>query len=802
MYDFYQKQLEENNNEAVVATTALARLPNHIHYSIHDVAHLFRKLLHGLPGGLLGSPSVFQALYNIQRFVYPDPSLSDKISRKVKPRMIALALSSVNLHFRIALICAVFGLLRAINLASEEQEAETTVKGPHEMFAQIKEDALGIVFGPLLLGDKSDHILTDDSEVRSGLLVLPTAVNPAAAAQAVSRGKNKSRMDLGYGKKQLERTRRAAMVCQMLIDHWEDVCHQMKRIDTLGATAQAYDLPAHSGSEFRHLSEESKKGAMPEDNARQQTIRSRSGAAVAGARGSSGTRRSHLTPPLPPPPQPVDDYHHRHHHHHDVERKRHSIHGYHVPSLHGHAPNTSNLADLMRFPTRGSNPHDADADQMPIPLVAQRPPPEMTPIVEMTPSRSLRSATSPQETPNWRLLSPTEAGPETSPNWRIVAPGQMSEPQTPTRRYGIHIQEPVMDQISFDRLSLDHQSVELPPPPAVAVAVNERSVSSSSRASSRLFGPSSSPPIEVMAHPAIRPRRELAPPFEESPRVDDHGQADRDELHEPLTPDSPGPSAYGRRAISPVFESSPESVIARPAAARAVSAATSDTTVTTATTATPTASQEPESRPITPKPLSFKKKNGPSFSIFEDRGVDKTPRAQQLPAASPILSLAKPNSRGEIKLNMKGLKLSPTRPPPASPARPQSVPLQPATPNRRPRASTLESDLEDRSSWEDGDTPSPRKLRGNSALYAEIRRLQRLVDAKAEEAVSARKELELAKSMANAGTLSHLVRETQEELKVWKNRAEWAEKQLRERGIATRPGTMAVRGHAHRYSVS
>lgn len=307
--------------------------------------------------------------------------------------------------------------------------------------------------------------------------------------------------------------------------------------------------------------------------------------------------------------------------------------------------------------------------------------------------------------------------------------------------------------------------------------------------------------MEVMAYPAIRPRRELAPPFEESPRVDDRGQADRDELHEPLTPDSPGPSAYGRRAISPVFESSPESVIARPAA-RAVSAATTDTTVTTATTATPTAPQEPESRPITPKPLSFKKKNGPSFSIFEDGGVDRTPRAQQLPAASPILSLARPISRGEIKLNMKGLKSSPARPPPVSPARPQSVPLQPATPNRRPRASTLESDFEDHSLWEDGDTPSPRKLRGNSALYAEIRRLQRLVDAKTEEAMSTRKELELAKSMANAGTLSHLVRETQEELKVWKSRAEWAEKQLRERGIATRPGTVAVRGNAHRYSVS
>jgi hypothetical protein len=118
----------------------------------------------------------------------------------------------------------------------------------------------------------------------------------------------------------------------------------------------------------------------------------------------------------------------------------------------------------------------------------------------------------------------------------------------------------------------------------------------------------------------------------------------------------------------------------------------------------------------------------------------------------------------------------------------------------------MESDFEDRFLWDlEGETPSPKKLRGNSALYAEIRRLQRLVDAKNEEAMSTRKELELAKSMANAGTLSHLVRETQEELKVWKNRAEWAEKQLRERGIMggrLQSAAPMVKGHAHRYSVS
>ena len=207
LYDFYQRQLEENNNEAVVATTALARLPSSIHYTIHDVAHLFKKLIHGLPGGLLGSPAVFQALYNVHTFVYADPELGDGMSKKVKPRMIALALASINLHFRIALICAVFGLLRAINLASE-QDTQTKVKDPHETFYAMKDDALGTVFGPLLLGDKSAHILVDEVEDRGGLLVLPK-VNPETN---LSRNKSKKGVDMGAQKREFEKSKRAAVV--------------------------------------------------------------------------------------------------------------------------------------------------------------------------------------------------------------------------------------------------------------------------------------------------------------------------------------------------------------------------------------------------------------------------------------------------------------------------------------------------------------------------------------------------------------------------------------------------------------
>ncbi|RPA95240.1 hypothetical protein L873DRAFT_1698744, partial [Choiromyces venosus 120613-1] len=230
LYDYYQKQFEENNNEPVVQTISLAKLPGHIRYNVHDVTHLLKKLLYCLPGGLLGSPAVFQALYNIHSFVFPDPSLGDHISSKVKPRMIALALASINLHSRISLICAVFGLLRAVSLASDF-DMEPRLRDPHETFTAVREDALSIIFGPLLLGDKSDQILVSESEDGGGSLVPPKIVPTANATPKLSKYTN--RHSSAYTKMQMEKTKRAALVCEMLINGWEDICYQLRKIDAL-----------------------------------------------------------------------------------------------------------------------------------------------------------------------------------------------------------------------------------------------------------------------------------------------------------------------------------------------------------------------------------------------------------------------------------------------------------------------------------------------------------------------------------------------------------------------------------------
>jgi len=207
----------------------------------------------------------------------------------------------------------------------------------------------------------------------------------------------------------------------------------------------------------------------------------------------------------------------------------------------------------------------------------------------------------------------------------------------------------------------------------------------------------------------------------------------------------------------------------------------------------PTPTEE-MTRPTTPKPLTFRKKPA-GFSIYEDE-EETTPKAEHLVDDSPMLTLRKPNAQADVKLIPMGKRPVPSRPvtAPDSLTNQNSVPLQPASPNRKPRQS-VDSDLEEQYFSAEREPDSPNKRRGgNSALYAEIRRLQRLVDLKTEEANSTKKELELAQNMANAGTLSHIVRETQEELKVWKNRAEWAEKQLRQ----LTPGPGSSLGHSHR----
>lgn len=595
------------------------------------------------------------------------------MSRKVKPRMIALAIAAINLHFRIALICSVFGLLRAVSLASD-QEPESKLRDPHSTFEAMKEDALGIIFGPLLLGDKSDQILLQDIEDRGGLLVLPK-ISPVPDTSS-RRGRYTLRHSSAYTKIQNEKTKRAALVCEMLIDNWEDISYQLKKIDALNITAQAYDLPS--------LQQE-----LPEENQEErllsQSIRASRTESMRSRRGS--TIRSRVAS--------------------DTESMNH-LHSLNPPSFH----KPPQLDDLMLF----SNRNSMEDDERPVHLsVSQVGAPPMSPVPEVaSPSRS----------------AVVSSGPS-SPNWVAINPE--TPIQTPIRKRTFHGQPSQLRQST--------QMEDLGTPSSVASSAPP------------------SPGLEVAAQAATRFQRAF---LADEPRMESGAAISAPELAQSKTFRTPN----AKRITSEI----PELAF----------------TPTTFEDFALTTDPETTPRPLNIRNKTLKAKTPPAFSIFEDKPGPK-PKTPKLPS-SPILTLTRPNSKAEVKLTPKKTQLSSRlheRPPtrrqlPESP----TTPLQPSTPNRRPRTTSIDSDFEDRYIWQGPETSSPtKKGRGNSALYAEIRRLQRLVDLKTEETTQAKKDLELAQSITGAGTLSHMLRETQEELKVWKNRAEWAEKQLRTKAV-------------------
>jgi len=63
-------------------------------------------------------------------------------------------------------------------------------------------------------------------------------------------------------------------------------------------------------------------------------------------------------------------------------------------------------------------------------------------------------------------------------------------------------------------------------------------------------------------------------------------------------------------------------------------------------------------------------------------------------------------------------------------------------------------------------------------LYAEIRRLKSELDARYDENLQLRQQLDAMRRFKDSGTLSEKLRDTERELKFWVNRAHWAENQL------------------------
>lgn len=226
LYEFYCAHQAGGD---VANTVRSPNLPSHINTGIHDVASLFKKFLAGLPGGILGSLSLFDALVAINSQLYTDPEFSRTKQSKLRARLIALAVGTLRSQYRRELICAVFGLLCLLGRAAETAPREDESGRPLPTSDLMGYSALGIVFGPLLIGDMLGSHSVKLADPSSGLFLVPVSPQPK------SKKEKKKAKELADDPPQplwdVDKIHVVNDITEMLITNWRDVVKQMRNLD-------------------------------------------------------------------------------------------------------------------------------------------------------------------------------------------------------------------------------------------------------------------------------------------------------------------------------------------------------------------------------------------------------------------------------------------------------------------------------------------------------------------------------------------------------------------------------------------
>ncbi|KAF4451470.1 putative Rho-GTPase-activating protein 6 [Fusarium austroafricanum] len=213
------------DNIDITNTVRCANLPMHVQASVHDVASTFKRLLSVIPGGILGSLALFDALVAIHSQLQGDPEFPRTKQTKVRARLIALAIATVESQFRRELICAVFGLLSLIGRVAEITPREDEEGRSLPTGDLMGYNALGIVFGPLLLGDVLGFYSMKLATPKSGLLVLPLRSPKLRQDRHMRRT-----LDDLPAPPTMDKILIANTITEMLIVNWRNVVRQMKSL--------------------------------------------------------------------------------------------------------------------------------------------------------------------------------------------------------------------------------------------------------------------------------------------------------------------------------------------------------------------------------------------------------------------------------------------------------------------------------------------------------------------------------------------------------------------------------------------
>ncbi|KAI0552644.1 hypothetical protein F4679DRAFT_571660 [Xylaria curta] len=232
LYDYY---CTGDNTEAISSTTRCPTLPSHIRCNAHDIASTFKRLLAGLPGGILGSLSLFDALVAIHSQLQGDPEWHRTKESKLRARLIALAIGTVKSQYQRELICAVFGLLCLVGRVAKNAPREDENGRPLPTGDLMGYNALGIVFGPLLVCDMINNYSMKVANPSAGLVLLPVS-----APRSRKEGRKYKRGHRGGRKHRkkptsseessfaVDKIHIANSITEMLIVHWREVVRQIR----------------------------------------------------------------------------------------------------------------------------------------------------------------------------------------------------------------------------------------------------------------------------------------------------------------------------------------------------------------------------------------------------------------------------------------------------------------------------------------------------------------------------------------------------------------------------------------------
>ena len=197
----------------------------------------------------------------------PDPELSSSENTLLRAKLIALAVLSVTSTYRVYLIQAVLGLAAYFGSEAERAEAEGAAIDDQGQRNQPKSElmgyqSLGVVLGPLLLGDLTDKVDVSKCESQEAAPRTSTDSMKKSKKQKRNSAQNKLEKDATLSA-HVDRANLTASIMQLLLLIWKDVVSQFREINgamsaswQTRSSSQIKTIPSRAGSRIALNSEE------------------------------------------------------------------------------------------------------------------------------------------------------------------------------------------------------------------------------------------------------------------------------------------------------------------------------------------------------------------------------------------------------------------------------------------------------------------------------------------------------------------------------------------------------------------